>query len=43
MGKLLLLTIVGIGATAVISVKVVSKVIGDALDRAMNGGEWYEW
>lgn len=43
MGKLLLLLVVGIGGAAVISITVVSSVIGDALDRAMDGGEWFSW
>lgn len=43
MGKLLLLAIIGLGGAAVISVEIVSRLIGEALDRAMDGGEWYEW
>lgn len=43
MGKLLLLVVIGLGGAAVISVEIVSRAIGNALDRALNGGEWYEW
>lgn len=41
MGKLFLLLVVGVGAAAVASLEVVSKLIGDAIDAIdLNASEW---